>query len=53
MITGKDFELYNESSKIHLTQQGNANLGLLQSQLGKNHCKLSTMVGKHFEMTVL
>ena len=33
--------------------KGRANLRLLQSQLGKNHCKLSTMVGEHFEMSVL
>ena len=26
---------------------------LLQSQLGKNHCKLSTMVGEQFEITCL
>ena len=35
------------------SRQGRANLRLLQSQLGKNHCKLSTMVGEHFEITVL
>ena len=38
---------------VATSTQGRANLRLLQSQLGKNHCKLSTMVGEHFEMTVL
>ena len=38
---------------VATSRQVRANLRLLQSQLGKNHCKLSTMVGEHFEMTVL
>ena len=35
------------------SRQERANLRLLQSQLGKNHCNLSTMVGEHFEVSVL
>ena len=30
-------------------QARESKFGVIQSQLGRNHCKLSAMVGEHFE----
>ena len=38
---------------VATSRQRRTNLRILQSQLGKNHFKPSTMVGEHFEITCL